>query len=221
MRKLSFLALVLAMCLCLGACSSGEAPSVPEEPTTAVPEYSFINSDRYVQSGTTGIGYRVAIGDGATEEEMRAVFGELCSADSYDLHTVWFYGLPSDVEDVGSFSVGMLEEKSRGAEPVFTPCTYDADTIAALRERGAEIEQSDENGLADTPFWVRGEIVSRSDVGGYDTIQLSTEYGALYISAVSVNIPEIDEGAEITVYFVYSGFSDALDGPCGVYAYHE
>lgn len=144
MRKLSFLALVLAMCLCLGACSSGEAPSVPEEPTTAVPEYSFINSDRYVQSGTTGIGYRVAIGDGATEEEMRAVFGELCSADSYDLHTVWFYGLPSDVEDVGSFSVGMLEEKSRGAEPVFTPCTYDADTIAALRERGAEIEQSDE-----------------------------------------------------------------------------
>ena len=186
---------------------------------------------------------------------MRAVFGELCSADSYDLHTVWFYGLPSDVEDVGSFSVGMLEEKSRGAEPVFTPCTYDADTIAALRERGAEIEQSDEarsishpsiqqealveenrfypvdgvifttaadeNGLADTPFWVRGEIVSRSDVGGYDTIQLSTEYGALYISAVSVNIPEIDEGAEITVYFVYSGFSDALGGPCGVYAYHE
>ena len=144
MRKLSFLALVLAMCLCLGACSSGEAPSVPEEPTTAVPEYSFINSDRYVQNGTTGIGYRVAIGDGATEEEMRAVFGELCSADSYDLHTVWFYGLPSDVEDVGSFSVGMLEEKSRGVEPVFTPCTYDADTIAALRERGAEIEQSDE-----------------------------------------------------------------------------
>ena len=132
MRKLSFLALVLAMCLCLGACSSGEAPSVPEEPTTAVPEYSFINSDRYVQNGTTGIGYRVAIGDDATEEEMRAVFVELCSADSYDLHTVWFYGLPSDVEDVGSFSVGMLEEKSRGAEPVFTPCTYDADISAHL-----------------------------------------------------------------------------------------
>ena len=70
MRKLSFLALVLAMCLCLGACSSGEAPSVPEEPTTAVPEYSFINSDRYVQNGTTGIGYRVAIGDGANDIPM-------------------------------------------------------------------------------------------------------------------------------------------------------
>ena len=70
MRKLSFLALVLAMCLCLGACSSGETPSVPEEPTTAVPEYSFINSDRYVQNGTTGIGYRVAIGDGANDIPM-------------------------------------------------------------------------------------------------------------------------------------------------------
>ena len=70
---------------------------------------------------------------------------------------------------------------------------------------------------------LRGELdrIITSDVGGYDTIQLSTEYGALYISAVSVNIPEIDEGAEITVYFVYSGFSDALGGPCGVYAYHE
>lgn len=63
MRKLSFLALVLAMCLCLGACSSGEAPSVPEEPTTAVPEYSFINSDRYDQNGTDRVGYSVAIGD--------------------------------------------------------------------------------------------------------------------------------------------------------------
>lgn len=109
------------------------------------PGISFINSDRYVQNGTTGIGYRVAIGDDATEEEMRAVFVELCSADSYDLHTVWFYGLPMRTSATcGSFSVGMLEEKSRGAEPVFTPCTYDADTIAALRERGAEIEQSDE-----------------------------------------------------------------------------
>ena len=229
MRKLSFLALVLAMCLCLGACSSGEAPSVPEEPTTAVPEYSFINSDRYVQNGTTGIGYRVAIGDGATEEEMRAVFGELCSADSYDLHTVWFYGLPSDVEDVGSFSVGMLEEKSRGAEPVFTPCTYDADTIAALRERGAEIEQSDEARSIPHPSIQQEALVEENRFYPVDGVIFTTaadenglvEYGALYISAVSVNIPEIDEGAEITVYFVYSGFSDALGGPCGVYAYYE
>lgn len=78
-----------------------------------------------------------------------------------------------------------------------------------------------ENGLGDTPFWVEGEVVSRSNLGGYDTIQLSTEYGDLYISAAFIDFPEISEGDEATVYFVYSGFSDALGAPCGVYVYHE
>lgn len=78
-----------------------------------------------------------------------------------------------------------------------------------------------ENGLGDTPFWVEGEVVSRSDLGGYDTIQLSTEYGDLYISAAFIDFPEISEGDEATVFFVYSGFSDALGAPCGVYVYHE
>lgn len=78
-----------------------------------------------------------------------------------------------------------------------------------------------ENGLGDSAFWVDGEVVSRYDVEGYDTIQLSTEYGDLYISAAFIDFPEISEGDETTVFFVYSGFSDALDAPCGVYVYHE
>lgn len=78
-----------------------------------------------------------------------------------------------------------------------------------------------ENGLGDTPFWVEGEVVSRSDLGGYDTIQLSTEYGDLYISAAFIDFPEISDVGEATVFFVYSGFSDALGAPCGVYVYHE
>lgn len=78
-----------------------------------------------------------------------------------------------------------------------------------------------ENGLGDSAFWVDGEIVSRSDVEGYDTIQLSTEYGVLYISAAFIDFPEIGEGDHATVFFVYTGYSNALDGPCGVYVYHE
>ena len=120
-RRFSLLAFALSLCLCLSACSSGgKSVPVPEESTPAVPEYSLINSDEYVQGGETGIGYRVAIGDGATEEEMRAVFSDLCSGDVYSLHTVWFYGLPGDVEDIGSFSVGMLEDTS-GKERVLRP----------------------------------------------------------------------------------------------------
>lgn len=142
---LSAAALVLSLC----ACSGSPAPEVsdPAEATPAasaepsgatVPDYSLISSDKYVRDGKDCIGYRVEIGDGATPEDMGAVFSELSAADSYYLHTVWFYGLASDVEAVGAYTVGMLEEETPGADPVFTPAAYDAETIAALRERAGE-----------------------------------------------------------------------------------
>lgn len=80
---------------------------------------------------------------------------------------------------------------------------------------------AEENGLADMAFYADGEIVSRSDVGGYDTIQVATKEGDLYISAVLVDLPEISEGEAVTVYFVYTGWSDKLGGACGAYVYSE
>lgn len=80
---------------------------------------------------------------------------------------------------------------------------------------------AEENGLADMAFYADGEIVSRSDVGGYDTIQVATEEGDLYISAVLVDLPEISEGEAVTVYFVYTGWSEKLGGACGAYVYSE
>lgn len=258
MRKTLCLFLALALLAALPACSSGGEEAPPPEVSAVVetppnvPEYDLINSDEYVQGGKTGIGYRVAIGDDATEEEMRAVFSDLCSGDSYALHTVWYYGLASDVETVGSFSVGMLEEVSTGSDPEFTPCNYDAELIASLRGQDAAADDvrsipspslmqealvpdnafspapgeifstpAEENGLGDTAFYAGGEIVSRSDVGGYDTIQVATEAGDLYISAVLVDLPEISEGEAVTVYFVYTGWSDSLGGACGAYVYSE
>lgn len=80
---------------------------------------------------------------------------------------------------------------------------------------------AEENGLGDTAYYADGEIVSRSDVGGYDTIQVATEEGDLYISAVLVDLPEISDGEAVTVYFVYTGWSDSLGGACGAYVYSE
>lgn len=80
---------------------------------------------------------------------------------------------------------------------------------------------AEENGLADTAFYAGGEIVSRFDVGGYDTIQVSTEAGDLYISAVLIDLPEISEGETVTVYFLYTGWSNKLGGACGAYVYSE
>lgn len=261
-----FLSLALLAGLC--ACSPGGGVDVPptppassSAPSTApegpVPEYSFVSSDKYTREGKDCIGYRVAVGDEATEADMRAVFSDLCSGDSYYLHTVWFYGLPSDVEIIGSYSVGMLEETAPGDPPEFTPSAYDAELVAQMREKAAEeagrldaarsipspsIQQealvpdnlfspvdgaiftttAAENGLADSAFFVEGVVASRSEVGGYDTIQVTAEAGEVYISGVSVPLPEeIAEGDSVTVFFVYQGFSEALGAPAGVYVYHE
>lgn len=80
---------------------------------------------------------------------------------------------------------------------------------------------AEENGLGDMAFYAEGEVVSRSSVSDYDTIQVATEAGDLYISAVLVDLPEISEGEAVTVYFVYTGWSDSLGGACGAYVYSE
>lgn len=256
-KNLFFLFLTIALLISLPACSgNNEAVALSEASSVVtpldVPEYELINYDEYIQGGKNGIGYRVAIGDNATEDEMRAVFADLCSGDSYTLHTVWYYGLASDVETVGSFSVGMLEEVSPGSDPKFTPCTYDTELIAALRGWDDTVDDvrsipspsvmqealvpdnlfspvpseifstsAEENGLGDMAFYAYGEIISRSDIRGYDTIRVSTESGELYISAVLVEFPEISEGENLTVYFVYTGWSNDLGGACGAYVYSE
>ena len=82
------------MSLC--ACGTLAAPESPTPPATAatssapptIPEYSLIDSDTYAQDGEEGVGYRVEIGDDATEEDMRAIFSGLTAADSYTLYTV-------------------------------------------------------------------------------------------------------------------------------------
>lgn len=80
---------------------------------------------------------------------------------------------------------------------------------------------AEENGLADMPFYAEGEVVSRSNVGGYDTIQLATDEGDLYVSATLVPLPEMSAGNHVTVYFAYAGWSDSLDAACGIYVYSE
>lgn len=78
-----------------------------------------------------------------------------------------------------------------------------------------------ENNLGDIAFYVDGKVGERLEVGGYDTFRLSTEYGDIYLSAVLTAIGEVSEGDDITAFFVYTGWSDKLDGAAGAYLYHE
>lgn len=140
--KKRFISVLLAvfMLFSLAACGQTSsvdtpAPSPPSAPD--IPVYQSIDSSEYIRDNKKCIGYRVEIGDGATEEEMREVYEDVIAGDSYYLHTVWFYGLSSDVVNVGSYTVGMLEEVSPGASPVFSLPTYSQDLIESMRARAS------------------------------------------------------------------------------------
>lgn len=254
---LSAFALSVSLCAC-GGPPAAEVPTPPsvtpgaETPTAApVPDYSLIDSSKYARDGKDCIGYRVEIGEGADEEGMRAVFAELSEADSYYLHTVWFYELASDVEAVGAYTVGVLEEEATGADPTFTAADYDAETLAALRGGADESNArsipspsfkqealvpgnsftpvpaevfttpASENGLGGGAYYADGTVEERAEAGGYDSLRVSTDAGEIWISAVTIPLEGVAEGDAVTVYFVYSGWSEALSAAAGEYVYHE
>ena len=195
-KSIAFL-VAIAFSLSLAACGGSADPEVSEPsadisapeasvPGPDVPDYRLIDSSEYSRDGKDCVGYRVEIAEDASEEDMRAVFSELSAADAYYLHTVWYYGLASDVETIGSYTVGQLEEVAEGSEPVFTAPALSAAEIAALREGSAAdrsipaptIKQealvpenlftpapeelfstpASENGLGDSAFYVEGKI---------------------------------------------------------------
>ena len=78
-----------------------------------------------------------------------------------------------------------------------------------------------ENGLGDTAFYAEGEIIERMDVKGYDTIRLATEYGDLYVWETYAPFSDFELGDAVTVFFVYGGWSDDLDGAAGWYVHLE
>lgn len=260
MKKVVSLLVSLAVLLSLCACGGSSAPetseplaTLPAESTDlsggVVPEYWLIDSSKYARDGKDCVGYRVEIAEDATEEGMRAVFDELSAADSYYLHTVWFYGLASDVEAVGTYTIGMLEEESEGAAAVFTAPTLSAADIETMRAHSATERSipspsfkqealvpdnafspvpveifstpANENGLGGRAYYVEGTVEERSEVGGYDSLRVSTDAGEVWVSAVTIPLREIAAGDEAVVYFVYSGWSETLSAAAGEYVYHE
>lgn len=138
MKKALIAFLALALCFSVAACgNSVSEPKDAETSSQVVPEYSVVNESEYARDGNKCIGYRVEIGDGAAEEDMRAVFNDVTSDDGYYLHTVWFYGLASDVNNIGFYTAGMLEEEDvtqrATSSPRYTAPFVTTDELADLR----------------------------------------------------------------------------------------
>lgn len=74
---------------------------------------------------------------------------------------------------------------------------------------------AEENGLAESVFYVTGTVADRFDVSDFAFIRVDTEAGALYVSEIVIPIGEVEIGSEATVFFVYDGWSDSLGGPLG------
>lgn len=80
---------------------------------------------------------------------------------------------------------------------------------------------AEENGYSGSAYYAEGKIVSRFDFRGFDTIQVATDTGSLYISDILVNLPDVSVDDHITVFFIYTGWTSVRDAPCGAYVYSE
>lgn len=121
---------------------------------------------------------------------------------------------PDDLTDVSSdtrsISNPTWAQEALVPENSFSPISDDIFSTTAS-----------ENGLEDTAFFSDGVISEFLEVEGYDLIRFSTESGDLYVGASFVPVPEFEIGTQVTMFFVYEGWSSAADGPICSYIYHE
>lgn len=91
-----------------------------ETETVKTPEYENVSNDEYVRDGKQCVSYRVSVSSDLTDDELTTVFNDVCNADDYYLHTVYFYS-NSDIANGGdAYDVAMLEETVSGSDPVIT-----------------------------------------------------------------------------------------------------
>lgn len=94
--------------------------AVSESQTDTTPEYENVSNDEYARDGQKCISYRVAVAADLSDDELSAVFNDLCADDDYYLHTVYFYSDKELADGGDAYDVAMLEETASGSDPVIT-----------------------------------------------------------------------------------------------------
>lgn len=129
---------------------------------------------------------------------MRAVYEDVIDGDTYYLHTVWFYGVSSDVVNVGNYTVGMLEEVSPGSSPVFSPPTYSQDLIESMRARASTSPDDDNSRSIPNPTLSQSATAPDNSFTPA-TAELFSEPGeddfsdtAFYVDGVVESVSEVD-----------------------------
>lgn len=89
------------------------------EETAAIPDYKNISNSEYARDGKKCITYRVSVSSDLSDDELTAVFNDVCN-DDYYLHTVFYYSSDDKAAGGDAYDVAMLEETAPGSDPVIT-----------------------------------------------------------------------------------------------------
>lgn len=97
-----------------------------ENDTLKVPDYNNVSNSEYSRDGKKCISYRVSISPDVSDDELTAVFNEVCK-DDYYLHTVFFYSSDEKADGSDTYDVAMLEENTPDSSPIITRATVSED----------------------------------------------------------------------------------------------
>ena len=85
---------------------------------TNLPNYKYIDSQKYVRDGKLCMAYRVVTKKNLSDNDLYKIFYHVCN-DNYYLHTIWFYSDPKKAGN-SEYDVAMLDETDRSKWPEIT-----------------------------------------------------------------------------------------------------
>lgn len=112
---------------------------------STIPEYTVVNTGEYVRDGQKCGIYRMVVDKNLSEADLFMVAYTAFAADDYYLNTAFFYEYESDVENIGFYTIAMIEQFA----DELTTCTFqsiDYETIESLRagDDDSEVDSIDE-----------------------------------------------------------------------------
>lgn len=83
-------------------------------------KFDVVNTGEYIRDGKKCLNFRVMVDKNYSDKKIIAIYYGL-TQDDYYLHTVWFYDLESDRENLGVYNVAKMEETEKGVIPEVEP----------------------------------------------------------------------------------------------------
>jgi len=142
-KKCFFGVLIVVMFINISACGG------KDNIETKVPEYKIESTTIYIRDGKECMGYSVVASDDTLENDLILIYNDIVKKDDYYLHTIWFSGKESDIEQGLPFTLAMMDETEKGKIPKIQKSELSLEQITKLRELiNKKIENSQISSIA-------------------------------------------------------------------------